>query len=565
MKAIKITLAMLLAGCGTSDGTASCHTNADCSGGKICVAGVCVGGNGGNPDLSMNGGGNPDLSTGGGNPDLSTGGGDMSTSLDMSVSLDMSMSLDMTVTGDLSTPPDLTPGPDLAVVTNAGTKILSSVLLLGLTSDDQAVAITASTGGVSAVPVAGGTATVIDTKANQAVISNPVVFTWELASASVTTSDTVYVWKSGATPRKLTLVGTNMSSYALTGAATADGSWILYADNSIDGGATDVYVAKFDGTGTPIKIATGAVTTNMNCGVNGFGFGARLFLFYCTSGTATTANLVMVDTTAASPAPVTLSTNATSFGTDTAADNGWFLDGNKQLWFTGLTGTPAPAMVSGATAINSAYVARAGTSLSWANTALNTAPVTGTAVGTPVTKSGIQDILVASPDDSAMLVSDTVVNATTNQSDILLLSGATQTSLVSAGNGVLYGPAFSADSTTVFFYDNPQTVGTADLHTVAVAGGSPSTIQAAAWSHVVGFGSKMAFNDNYVAGVSTTSNGKADIWVYDTSSKTRTQVASAAVATPSGGLYSTSDKKTLVFDYQPVSATLKGVYTYPLQ
>jgi hypothetical protein len=198
--------------------------------------------NNGNADMAMNGGGGD----GGSNVDLAMGG-----------------------------------------VANAGTQILPAVLLTGVTTDDQVVAITASAGGVTAASLDGKTKTVIDAKATQVINSNKVVFTWELASASVTTSDTLTVWKAGATPRKVTLVGTNMASYALTAASTEAGDWILYADNSIDGGATDVYVAKFDGTGSPIKIASNADTNNMNCGVNGFGFGNKLFLFYCAAGGAT--------------------------------------------------------------------------------------------------------------------------------------------------------------------------------------------------------------------------------------------------------------------------------------
>jgi hypothetical protein len=485
---------------------------------------------------------------GNGNPDMAVGGG-----------------------GDGGNPmPDLATG---GMVMNMGKQILPSVLLIGVTTDDQAVAITSSNGGVSAVAVAGGTPTVLDAKANQAVISGKVVFTWELASASVTTSDTLYVWKSGATPRKVTLVGATASSYALTGAATADGSYILYADNSVDGGATDVYVSKFDGTGA-VKIATGADTNNMNCGVNGFGFGSRLFLFHCAVGAGgdagtTGATLTVYDT--GSGVKTDLSTDATTFGTDKLGNHGYFLDSTKQLWFVDLTAaTPTPAKVTGGTAVNAAYISRDGTGIVWTNASgLSKAPVSGTpaTVGTAVGPvPNIVDFLTSAPDDSSALVSDVVTDPMTFQSDITLLtSGGQATNLVTGGKGVLYGPAYSVDSKQVFYYDNPANPGVADLHTQPVAGGTKIDVSTKIWSHVVGATSKIAYNDNYKAGSSATANGKADIWIYDVATQMKTQISSAAVAAGAGGLYTSSDNKTLIYDYQPTTASQKGVYTYSLQ
>ena len=471
-------------------------------------------------------------------------------------------SIDMTVidSPDMPIPGDMAKGP-----VNKGTLILPSAQFVGLTADDYAVAYTGAKGGVSVAPLAGGTATVVDSGGLYVAISNKAVFSW----SGVSTSNTVgalTVWSSGmTTPRMVTSMSTNGIA-----SASADGTYIAYADNSVNGAATDIKVGKLDGTGATTTVVTNADSANTACAINVGNFGKGFFVSYCTGSSAmdmgtTIAHFTYIDPTATTPAGVAVAADATIFGGDTAGDKALYVDSAKNLYYTVVPPAGAATLVD--TNVTSAFMKADGSAMVWTTTGGSLKHATMAAIGTPTVFSatGAEEILAISADESTAVVTDAAPDATTGLSKLATISltaASAPVALTTAPTGVLYGPAFTADSKTVLWYDGSAN-NVATFHQTPLATGISATIADKVWNHNLASGTKIVMMDAYKAGSSATVTGTADLSLYDLASGTKTLIANGVQATNT--IEVSKDKSKVAYDYQTKTAGQSGVYAASAQ
>ncbi len=471
-----------------------------------------------------------------------------------STSVDMTTGPDMAAAGDMSVPP-----------VNTGTLILPASQYVATTADDQAIAFTGLIGGISAVSLSGGTPTVVDASSASVAVSGKVVFSWSSVT-SVATVGNLTLWASGKTPRMA-----SMKSFSGVGAATTDGTYIAYADNAVQGGATDIVVGKFDGTGSVTTVVTGADTANTECPIIIAHSGTGFFIEYCTGSAAmdmgtTVAHLVYVDPAAATPMAVSLSTDAANFGIDKAGDKAWYLDSTKKLFYTAVP--PAGAATQVDTDVSTAYMNQDGSALVWSTSggALKRAATSAVGTATTLTATGSKLLRAVSADETQGFITDVDPNKDNSQSNLAytsLVTAGTPTKLVTDSSGVLYGPAFTPDSKIALWYDKNAT-SVATLHQTTLSSGMSAKIADTVWNHETVTNTKILYMDNYKAGVPATATGKADLSAYDLATGTVKVIVNAAQARNSIDL--SQDKSKVIYDYQnKAMKSMSGVYVAPAQ
>jgi hypothetical protein len=279
------------------------------------------------------------------------------------------------------------------------------------------------------------------------------------------------------------------------------------------------------------------------------------------------SSLYVIDTAAATPAPVLISNDVEAFEADTAGDKMYFIDTAQALFFTAVPPTGA-ATKADTGPVTDAVIKSDGSLLSWATAAGSFKVASTSAVGTPVaTVNNIKYIAKVSPDEASALGSGSRDPSTGNM-DISLITGTppAATSLVTGQSGVLYGPGFTSDSRYAIYYDNPAD-GLAAMHVAPVAGGTPAMIADKVWNHNDGTGTKVVYTTN-CQGCTPTAGGTAiDYFSVDvaTPGATPTLIVKGAVV-PNNDIAVSSDKTKVVFDYQPPKVGPKnGPYVANIQ
>lgn len=469
-----------------------------------------------------------------------------------------SKSDDMMVTDDMAGPADMT-----VVPVNTGTLLMAASQYVATTTDDRVVVFAGTNGGASSIPVAGGTPTVIDAASGSLLVSRKTVFSWSKVTSAIEVGD-LTIWSSAmSTPRKV-----STKSYAGVAAATANGTYIAYAENSVEDGATDVVIGKADGTGTTTVFATGADTTNAACPVLVVSTGNGFLVEYCTGAAnmdmgTTAAQLLYIDPAATTPAPVSVSTDAANFSFDKNGSKLWYLDSTKKLFYSALP--PAGAATQVDTDVASVYMTQDGAALLWTTNANVLKRALTSAVGSPTSlvAAGAKFLRGFSEDDAMGFISSDEPNKDTSASNLAYLSitaPSSATKVVTDSSGVLYGPAFTSDSKIALWYDKND-ASVANLHQTNIASGASTPIANAVWNHETVTATKILFMDNYK---SASPNGKADLSRYDLAAAKAVVIANGAVARNSIDL--SQDKSKVIYDFQVKNMpAVSGVYTAPAQ
>jgi hypothetical protein len=456
----------------------------------------------------------------------------------------------------MATPADLTAGP-----VNSGTMLMPATQYVGTTTDDRVVAFTGTTTGAQTVPLAGGTPTTIDADSASLLVSRKTVFSWAGVSSNVTIG-TLTVWTSAlSAPRKA-----SSKSFAGSAASTTDGTYIAYAENGVEHGATDIVVGKTDGSGSVTTVVTGADTANTECPIIIATTGTAFIIEYCTGSASmdmgnNVGKLVYVDPAAGTPAAVSISTDASDFSFDKAGDKLWYVDSTKKLFYTAVPPSGAATQVD--TDIISAYITQDGSALLWTTTANALKRAATSALGTPTTivAAGARNLRGISEDETMGFISDDEPNKDTSQSNLAYLSltsANTPSKVVTDSSGVLYGPSFTSDSKIALWYDKNAT-SVANFHQTPIASGTATKIADAVWNHQTVTATKILFMDHYINASPT---GKANLSRFDLTTSTTTLIVNGAQARNSIDL--SSDKSKVIYDYQiKNNKTVSGVYTAP--
>jgi hypothetical protein len=456
-----------------------------------------------------------------------------------------------------------------------GSFVLAAVPQFTVNKDNLVIGYNNLTGvGISAVDVDGGTPTVIDDSIiYSASAASHVIASWGGDSfASSARVGPLTVWKKGMSAPRL---ASSMSALVPV-PDTEDGSFICFADNSIDGGNTDLAVEKTDGTGTKKTIATD-VTNSTGCPPFFLGVGTKFYLLHCTGtgqdGGAVNPALYVFDTAGAAATETQIAPDVINFGLDTTGAKLWYVTSANTLFLTAVPGTGTPTQVD--TNVSSAYLSKDGSILWWiSNNGVMKKWVTSDALASATTliASGVTDFLDIAPNEVHSLLTGAGPDATSL--DIQLGSLTTPgTTATLTSNGLLFGVGlssnFTADSAYAVWYDNIDTVslGTVsaslgDLHVQPMAGGPAINIATKAWTHASATGSKLVFSDNWHSSSNrATPSGTADLHVIDLSNGTKTDIALQSDAT----FAITRDGTKVVFNYQgSTDASKNGLYVAPI-
>ena len=425
-----------------------------------------------------------------------------------------------------------------------GTKIATGDFSLqGVTTDGYAIVTENISNALQAIPLAGGAAVTIDAASSSVAVRGKVVFSWHAVDTNGIGGLTTWTASGG-------VKATATTTFADVAAANADGSTIAYLDAATAAGPANMVFSLADGTG---KKTLDAVNLSF-CAPDLRYAAARPIASYCaTSATVTVASWDVTGGT-----KVTLQTTGKSFSTDTAGTKVFLVSASGAASVIPITGGTATAVDTGVAA---GAMLPDGTGVVYRMTAesIKRSPLPTVAPITLVT-SGAKSFLGISPDGANALYRNAFV-ASSRLSDLFMastLTPGTPTTLNAATttDPTYFGDTFTTDNSRVMFAtDVDTTTGLASLKVKPVASGSISTISTAAWWAMAATGSKIVFDDGFVAGSSTTPS-RGDIRIVDAA----TTAAATLLVTKADAFFLLSPAKDkLVYTYTFVPAN-QGLY-----
>ena len=401
-------------------------------------------------------------------------------------------------------PDDAPPGcPPVSAAPTAGSPVGTllaagnALSARGVTSDGYEIFSDDAALQLYAIPIGGGTRQSIVALGSKfwVTVVGQVVFAWSNVTAANVGALTIWSSAHGAH-----LISS--ASFGILGASSADGSQILYVSNVDAGGATgDVYLSDADGTGATALLQgqqlggcfpqlgfAGAYAVASHCDVaRGTGPSSTVSSFHSPSWTRTDL---------ATGAENTWSADAAGTMVLVSAGNGVLVVpiGGGAGTMIDPEGFLAQLIAGGQTAVYSTTGGQ-----------LRSSPTTAPSPLTLATSFG--GFYSVSPDQTRVLY---YVNSTSSGTDVYLastLSAGTSRALSTATTGTVNGDAFTADSTYAL-YSSGQDVctGASAFSAYSVSGTAPVALGHNVWGDWGATGSKVIFNDNYVATGAPTSN-----------------------------------------------------------
>ncbi len=377
----------------------------------------------------------------------------------------------------------------------------NSLSARGVTSDGYEIFSDDYAFQLFAVPIAGGPVQGIASLGSNfwVTVVGQVVFAWSDVSGADVGSLTV--WSSAHGAHAIA-----PASFGILGASSPDGSQVLYLDNVDSQGQTgDVYVANSDGSGATRLLQ-----------------GQQLNGCFPQLGFAGSYAVVSHCDVARGDGPSTTITSFQSPGWTradlmTGAQNVWSADtaATIVLVSTGNGLFVAPIGGGASTMIDSAgfmgQLISGGTMAIYSTT---TGDLRSSAIKPPsptTLASAFGGFYGVSPSQSTVLYYQ---NQASTGTDVFLSStlapGKSQT-LTSAMTGSINGDAFTADSSfALYSTGNDVCTGAAAFNAFPVSGGSAMMLGTNVWGDWSATGSKVVFNDNYVA-TGGLRYGRADI------------------------------------------------------
>ena len=461
-----------------------------------------------------------------------------------------------TAPADMATAPaDMATAPDMVVPVTSGLIFKGDLSLFDVTSDGYAIFWNHGTGNIDFIPIAGGSPTKIVAAGTspQVIVDGKVAFVWSNPDASGV--GPLWTWSLAAGVQ-------NPSTYSLAGyeGASSDGKVILYTRNTrANATLTDLTAARTDQTASVVLqsgMANGGTTT---CSPSIAIAGVYAIAARCASGSMAAT---VTDWNLTNNVTKDLITNAhNTFTTDKAATQAVVIStaGSLQVVPLGAGGPTTIASSVGygyQTQDGSAAVYRDTSGALWRSPLVNPSPV-------QLVKTGAKFILGHSPDDNWTLYASTVdANGTTT--DLYAVSKSMPlkpTQLDAKTDGVIggiFGDPFTADSThalPVVNVDINNLIGT--LLSQSMASGIATTQATNTWYARAATGSKIAFNDNFVAG--TTGGGTGDLKSVDTAGGAPAVISAGADLT-----WSLAPSKTSVVYTTHAATPGPGLYASPI-
>ena len=455
------------------------------------------------------------------------------------------------------TPPPGCPGPGPAgnVTSPVGTLIASgnSLSARGVTSDGFEVYSDDYALQLYAVPIAGGASQSIAALGSKfwVTVVGQVVFAWSnVTDANV---GALTIWSSARGAQAI-----SAASFGILGASSSDGSQVLYVDNvDAQGQAGDVYVVGADGSGATKLLGgqqlagcfpqlgfAGSYAIASHCDTApGAGPSATISSFHSPSWSradlvtgaenvwsANTAGTLLLVSTGGGVMVV-----PTGGGSSTTLDPSGFLG---QL------------IAGGQTAVYSTMTGdlrRSSTALPSPTTLAS--PPFGGFYGFPPSQS---TVLYYRNQASAGGTDIYLASTTTPGTPITVYSGT---------DGAINGDAFTADSAYVLYSaSNDVCTGAATFSALPVGGGSSLSLGTNVWGDWSATGSKVVFNDNFVA-TGGLRFGRADIESVDLSAGTTpTLVISQADAV----VDVSPARDQIIYSWSVQPGELAGIYVTPV-
>jgi hypothetical protein len=458
-------------------------------------------------------------------------------------------------------------------------------VLWGVTSDGYAVYTTASDSSSTlyAVSIAGGSPMLIDTLSSEyseAIVVGPLVIV--LNDVTTTTGlGTIATWTSSIGFHTI-----STKAYVYEFDPSSDNQSIVYMDNFDSTAQTaDARVTKIDGTGNTLLEAAvpGMSYTSMCFPEVLFAGTSSVVLSYCTPPSTTTGSIYSFS--APSWSMTTIATGTYPYvSPDPTGTNLLLYNGGLQVVpVTG--GTPTTIDPTGQNGVftsdgaNLVYVSAAGALLrspvtAPAPTVLVAAPPDAGDASPP--PGGLEGILALSPDNSTALVFKQY-DQMTYLSDLYSASAATpgplttlnstQTNAIGGGE-IVYGSAFTGDSSHVIFYTSVSTAAYPYVGTLESSPAVSSATTMLGQNTNTAFASgktKVVFEDNFAL-LAGSAIGTADVeWVDTQAGGSPALVVSKANAgSYYGSFFLSADGSQIVYAMNETGTTKAGVYVTPV-
>ena len=421
----------------------------------------------------------------------------------------------------------------------------------GVTSDGYEIYSDDAALELYGVPIAGGSSQNIVALGSKfwVTVVGPVVFAW--SSVTGTNVGSLTIWSATQGSHLL-----SASSFGILGAASPDGTHVLYVSNVDTQGLTgDVYIAGTDGTGATSLLMGQQLT---GCFPQ-LGFaGAYAIASHCDVARGDGPSSTITSFRSPSWTRVDLIGDATNaWSADTAAtmvlvstDNGVL-----SVPIGGGAGTTIDAdgfmgqlIAGGETALYSTT-----------SDALRRSP---TSTPFPVTLApSFGGFYAVSPDQTKVLY---YVNSTPTGTDIYLSStvtAGTPLALSSIANAAVNGDAFTTDSNYALYSTSSDTcTGSAAFNAVAVNGGASTLLGHDVWGYWSATGTSVVFNDNYAA-TGGLRFGRADVESVNLATGTTpTRVVSRADAV----IDLTPARDQIIYSWSVEPGSLAGLYVAPI-
>jgi hypothetical protein len=465
---------------------------------------------------------------------------------------------------------------DAVADSGAGATLLApgkDFVLWGVTSDGYAVysAASLSSSTLYAVSLDGGTPLLIGTLSSQdseAVVAGSLV----VVLNDITSSNglgTIATWTSSAGFHTI-----STKAYAYDFDPSPDFQSLVYFDDFDPTAQTaDAHVVKIDGSSN----------STLQAGVSGIGYtstcypelmfaGTTVVLSYCTPPSTSSGNVYSF--AAPSWTQTTVASDTYPYVTPDPTGTNLLLYGNGLQVVSVSGGTPTTIDASGQGGVftsdgeNVVYVSSSG--------ALMRSPVASPSP-TMLVASGLEGIFELSPDDSTALVFETY-DQTTYLSDLYAASAVTpgglttlskdQTTAIGGGQ-IVYGSAFTGDSSHVLYYTGVSTASYPYLGTLAVSPVASSSADTLAQNTNTAFASgktKVVFEDNFAL-LAGSAVGTVDVKSIDTQAggSPTLVVKQANAGAYYGSFFLSADGSKIVYAQNATSTTKAGVFVTLVQ
>lgn len=452
----------------------------------------------------------------------------------------------------------------------AGNKVLATTTqsVLGVTGDNQVVIYDPTAKSLSAVPLAGGTATSIgpfDNQQDYVAIAGNIVVLAQGGSQS-NPAGTLTLWTSAGGAKK---VGSaTYGGYPGSGAldVSSDGKYVLYTENATATTA-DIYVAGTDGS-SPTKLVGGTSVGNACAPILYFA-GDDAVVSYCTAQPDPDASTMNVATVAAITGAPNWQTTQTFANGDaanfvvaragaSASQVAFVTSAGLQVEAIGGT-TPTTIDANGV----SGMFNHAGTSVIYQDASGNvwTSPVAAAAPAELVGASVAQTLALSS-DDKWLEVAE---NFSHGNTDMYLVSttasgadgGNALTTLDGMTDGANFGDAFTADNSHALFFTGINSNATGSYMSLGLPpSGAAKAITMTGWVGYATSAAKVVYSDNWsMAGAF---EGHADIHAVDLSG---TAAPTTLVSAADASFYVTADKSKVVYSWHGCPGAAEGIYS----